>query len=378
MKLCPKCSQSFADGFTFCPKDAERLQKYDLRARVHKEEEFNFLLETEPLLRRLKRELVSAYRELKVNPRGFLRGLLRGEGSTRNRKRLLSAGIFSGLIVYSSVFMVVTLIGILHFSTSETKVDALPDPEPLNDFTLLLPNVSTKNESANLAKSGSGKRGGSLTLPSDSAGGGGGGDKMRTSRGVPPPPSLDTQLAQPDPTPPVIEQSTLIIRPTIYADPNSLPKMNGPIGMPDSPPEAPLSRGSGPGAGNGQGKGPGYGPGSNGGWRGGKLRIGGPGTGSGGDGIPTMSDKYKPTILYREKARYTEEARQNRVQGTVMLTIVFGADGRIRDIRTIHGLPNGLTESAIEAAQKIRFQPAVDNGRPISVRATLEFNFALY
>src|SRR5262249_38111265 len=83
-------------------------------------------------------------------------------------------------------------------------------------------------------------------------------------------------------------------------------------------------------------------------------------------------------ILYREKARYTEEARQNRIQGTVMLTVVFGADGRVHDIRTIHGLSHGLTETSIEAAQKIRFQPAFQNGKPVSVRATLEYNVAPY
>jgi TonB family protein len=61
-----------------------------------------------------------------------------------------------------------------------------------------------------------------------------------------------------------------------------------------------------------------------------------------------------------------------------MLTIVFGADGRIKDIRTVRGLPDGLTESAIEAAQKIRFHPALLKGQPVSVRATLEFTFNLY
>ena len=34
MKVCPKCGQSFADGFTYCPKDTARLAKYDLRARI--------------------------------------------------------------------------------------------------------------------------------------------------------------------------------------------------------------------------------------------------------------------------------------------------------------------------------------------------------
>jgi TonB family protein len=91
-----------------------------------------------------------------------------------------------------------------------------------------------------------------------------------------------------------------------------------------------------------------------------------------------MSETLRPTILYREKAKYTEEARLHKVEGTVMLTIVFGADGRIHDIRTVRGLPDGLTETSIEAAQKIRFHPAVLNGKPVSVRATLEFSFALY
>ena len=104
---------------------------------------------------------------------------------------------------------------------------------------------------------------------------------------------------------------------------------------------------------------------------------GGPGQGAG-DAIFTMSERLKPRILYREKAKYTEEARQNRIQGTVVLNVVFGANGRIHDIRTISSLPHGLTETAIEATQRIRFQPAVQNGRAVSVRATLEFNFALY
>src|SRR5215468_2907355 len=156
MKVCPKCSQSFADGFTFCPKDAARLDKYDLRARIQREDEFHFLIEPESLLSRLKRELVNASGEMRANPRAFLRGLLRGEGTTRQRKRLLGAGLASGLIVYASVFLAVTLIGFLHFSTSEPSVVALSDPEPLNEVTLLLPTIDTKTESEkNQAKSGS-------------------------------------------------------------------------------------------------------------------------------------------------------------------------------------------------------------------------------
>jgi TonB family protein len=359
----------------YCPKDAARLEKYDLRARIRRDDEFHFLIESESLIARLKRELAVAFGELRVDPRAFLRGLLRGEGNTRQRKRLLGAGFASGLLVYATVFVAVTLFGLLNLSMPDSGVVAISDPEPLNDVRLLLPTVRTEK---NQAKSGTGSIGGSLRRPQDSGGGGGGNDQKRTSRGVHPTPSLDPQLAQPSPVPPVIEHSTLIIKPTVVADPKSLPVPKGLVGMLDSPPEAPPSRGSGPGSGIGQGNGQGYGPGNRRGVGGGPYSDGsGPTTGCCGNAA-VMSEKLKPTILYREKAKYTEEARLNKVEGTVQLTIVFGADGRIHDIRTMRGLPYGLTETSIEAAQKIRFHPAVQDGKPVSVRATLEFTFALY
>jgi TonB family protein len=377
MKLCPKCGQSFAEGFVYCPKDAARLEKYDLRARIRRDDELHFLIESESLITRLKREMAGALGELRVNPRAFLRGLLRGEGNTRQRKRLLGAGFASGLLVYASVIVAVTLIGLLNLSMPESGAIAIADPYPLNEVNLLLPTIPIKTE-INQAKSGPGSVGGSLPQPQRSKGGGGAPDQKRTSRGAPPEASWTQQLAQPNPKPPVIEHSTLIIRPTVYADPKSLPHMNGPVGMLDSPPDAPPSRGPGAGTGMGPGKGPGYGPGVDG-------NVGGEQRGPGGSNTTgccgdahVMSETLKPTILYREKAKYTEEARQSKIQGTVMLTIVFGADGRIHDIRTVRGLPHGLTETSIEAAQKIRFHPAVLNGKPVSVRATLEFSFNLY
>jgi TonB family protein len=94
--------------------------------------------------------------------------------------------------------------------------------------------------------------------------------------------------------------------------------------------------------------------------------------------IEQMSVSLRPTILYREKAQYTKEAKDNKVEGTVVLSAVFGADGQIGDIRVIRGLPDGLTENAITAANKIRFEPAMKNGQPVSVRGSIEFTFSLY
>ena len=91
---------------------------------------------------------------------------------------------------------------------------------------------------------------------------------------------------------------------------------------------------------------------------------------------PAPADS-KPTILYREAAKYPIEARRNGLEGTVILDMGFGADGNITDIQVFSGLPDGMTESAIEAAKKVRFKPATRDGKPVTVRAKLETNFTL-
>jgi TonB family protein len=86
----------------------------------------------------------------------------------------------------------------------------------------------------------------------------------------------------------------------------------------------------------------------------------------------------KPKITYREKAKYTEVARDNLTHGTVALSVVFRSNGSISDVEVVSGLPYGLSESAIDAARKVRFEPGLKDGRPISVRGILEFTFNMY
>src|SRR5207244_2410643 len=90
-----------------------------------------------------------------------------------------------------------------------------------------------------------------------------------------------------------------------------------------------------------------------------------------------MSASLRPKILYKEKAQYTKEARDQKVEGTVVLSIVFTASGKIEGIRVVRGLPQGLTEAAIEAAKAIRFEPAMKDGQAVSVRGNIEFSFRL-
>lgn len=82
-------------------------------------------------------------------------------------------------------------------------------------------------------------------------------------------------------------------------------------------------------------------------------------------------------IVRREEPRYTDDARNNLVTGTVVLRCIFAADRRVRNIAVVKGLPNGLTERAIEAARKIKFIPATKEGKPVSMWMQLEYNFDL-
>src|SRR5215813_2352579 len=69
--------------------------------------------------------------------------------------------------------------------------------------------------------------------------------------------------------------------------------------------------------------------------------------------IQELSLSLRPKITYREKAKYTEEARDNGIHGTVALNVVFRSNGSISDVKVVSGLPYGLSESAIDAARKV-------------------------
>ena len=75
---------------------------------------------------------------------------------------------------------------------------------------------------------------------------------------------------------------------------------------------------------------------------------------------------------------YTEEARRNKVTGTVILKVVLSSNGQITNISVVSGLPFGLTERAIAAARKMQFVPAVKDGKNVSMWTQLEYNFDLY
>lgn len=82
-------------------------------------------------------------------------------------------------------------------------------------------------------------------------------------------------------------------------------------------------------------------------------------------------------VTSKPRVAYTEEARQNRVQGVVRLRVTFNANGTIGVITPVSGLNFGLTEKAIEAARLMKFEPFKKCGVPYSVTKEVPYIFNL-
>lgn len=86
----------------------------------------------------------------------------------------------------------------------------------------------------------------------------------------------------------------------------------------------------------------------------------------------------KSRVLKKPFPSSTDEARRERANGTVVLKAVFAADGTVKYIRVANSLKYGLTEQAIKAAKKIKFEPATMCGRPVPQFIQLEYNFSTF
>ncbi|HJX55050.1 MAG TPA: TonB family protein [Polyangia bacterium] len=74
---------------------------------------------------------------------------------------------------------------------------------------------------------------------------------------------------------------------------------------------------------------------------------------------------------------YTEEAKQAGVEGTVILKVLVGEDGRVRDVKIVQGLPHGLTEAAVRAIKACRYTIGEKDGKPVPVWVPGRIRFVL-
>lgn len=86
----------------------------------------------------------------------------------------------------------------------------------------------------------------------------------------------------------------------------------------------------------------------------------------------------KPRIRSKPDPRYTEEARRRDVSGRVVVSAVLCGTGEVGDVEVVEGLPAGLSEEAVKAARRIRFEPARKDDVRVAVRVRVIYHFNLY
>jgi TonB family protein len=82
-------------------------------------------------------------------------------------------------------------------------------------------------------------------------------------------------------------------------------------------------------------------------------------------------------ITYKPNPVYTDEARNLKLEGEVLLEVEFAASGQLHVNRVVRGLGHGLDEAAMAAANKMRFKPALRNGQAMDSTAIVHVVFQL-
>jgi protein TonB len=82
-------------------------------------------------------------------------------------------------------------------------------------------------------------------------------------------------------------------------------------------------------------------------------------------------------ILSKPRPAYTEEARRSRIEGEVLLEVLFTAEGKPRVLRVVQGLGHGLEAAATESASRIEYRPATRGGELVDQVATVHIVFQL-
>lgn len=85
-----------------------------------------------------------------------------------------------------------------------------------------------------------------------------------------------------------------------------------------------------------------------------------------------------PILIYSVDAAFSEEARQQKIHGVSVVSLVVDTQGLPENIRVVRKLGHGLDEQAVAAVKQYRFKPSLKNGAPVPTEVTVNVNFHIY
>jgi TonB family protein len=98
---------------------------------------------------------------------------------------------------------------------------------------------------------------------------------------------------------------------------------------------------------------------------------------------------WPPQIIYSVDPEFTDKARQKKLSGTCVVSVVVDRTGRPQDVHVVrsiaaylppkfHSAAIGLDENAVIAAKQYRFKPGTYKGKPVPVEVNIEITYSIY
>jgi TonB family protein len=82
------------------------------------------------------------------------------------------------------------------------------------------------------------------------------------------------------------------------------------------------------------------------------------------------------TVINKVPPVYPEQAKKDRVTGSVVLAATIGKDGTVEQLRVVSG-PSPLQRAALDAVKQWTYKPFLLNGDPIEVKTNIKIVFTL-
>jgi protein TonB len=86
----------------------------------------------------------------------------------------------------------------------------------------------------------------------------------------------------------------------------------------------------------------------------------------------------RPIALESPPPVYPELARRVRREAVVLLKGILDREGRVTELAVVQGAPFGLTEAALDAVGRWRYEPATYRGQAVAVYLTVRVDFDLH
>jgi TonB family protein len=91
----------------------------------------------------------------------------------------------------------------------------------------------------------------------------------------------------------------------------------------------------------------------------------------------THAGDEPPQAISKVSPVYPQAARDQRVQGTVIIRALIDTEGSVAQAAVLTSIP-GLDEAAIESVRQWRFRPARSGGKPLAVWMSIPIRFSLH